>query len=271
MRKLPVFLLIGLLATLNSAAMGGCKKGLSKKQIRRLVRDEVQEQLRERKGRQAPRNPAMAPTTDAARARPDGPAAADHKQRRPERLRRRIQTLEKLVARFSMSPGVAKDRVAMMKKQLARMRDRLARLEGGHPAPTPPIPSPPVTSGQLRKDWIDAVGAGIRPLGKQRWEIDRRLLSSVQKNPAFAIADAESRLHRVAGKARGFKLVKVRAQGLFFALGLQAGDVVERVNNTPLTSPDMVQTLYKGLSKARLVTVVLRRGGRRIVHVYTIK
>lgn len=271
MRKLLVFVPIGLLALLTMAATGSCEKGLSKKQIRRIVRDEVQEQLRERKRRQAPRTPAMAPPTTAARARPEDPPSTDSKQRRLERLRRRIQTLEALVARFGKSPGVAKDRVAMMKRQLARMRERLARAEGGQPQLNTPPATPPVTSAQTRKDWLDAVAAGIRPLGNQRWQIDRRLLASVLKSPGFASADAKSRLHLVGGKARGFKLIKVRPKGLFWALGLKAGDVIERVNNTPLTDSNKVLTLYKSLSKARLVPVILRRGGRRIVHVYTIK
>jgi hypothetical protein len=275
MRMLPVLVPIGLLALLIAAAPGGCRKGLSDKEIRRIVRDEVQEQLRERKRRQAPRGAATAPMTTADPARATSPTSAHPKQRRAERLRRRIQTLESLVKRFSKSPGVSPKRVTMMKQQLARMRERLARELREPPTlttPTPtPTPGPPVTGGQTRKVWEDALAVGIRLLGKQRWEIDRRILASVLKDPGFARTDAAILPHLVGGKPRGLKLKRVSPKGIFADLGLKTGDVIARVNNTLLTDPNKALALYASLSKARLVTVVLRRGGRRILHVYTVK
>lgn len=273
MQKLPVSVPLGLFVLLTLVATGSCSKGMSKEEIRRLVRDEVQEQLRERKRRQAPRPPAGSPLTPTPRTRPASAQSADPTQRRVERLRRRIQTLDALVARFSKSPGVDKKRVAMMKKQLATMRERLTRLEGGKPETQPPLSRPtPLGTGRLtRKDWFDALAAGIRPLGKQRWEIDRRILLAILKNPDNASKDAKIMPHLVGGKTRGFKLGGLRPKGLFTALGLKAGDAIERVNNTQLTSPKQAQSIFAGLSKARLVTVLVRRSGSRIVHVYTIK
>lgn len=271
MQKLPLFVPIVLSALLSPALNGGCNKGLTDKEIRRIVRDEVQEQLRERKRRQAPGAPDKASPTTVSPGRPVATSSTDPKQRRVQRLRRRIQTLEALVTRFAMSPGVAKDRVALMKKQLADMRERLALLESGEQAPAPPNPTPPVTSVQSRKDWTDAVAAGIRPLGAQRWQIDRRLLASVLKSPTLASADAKTRIHLLGGKPRGYKLLVVRPKGVHAALGLRIGDIIERINDSPITDANKMLTLTQKLPKARLVTVILRRGGHRMVHVYTIK
>ncbi len=262
---------IGLWALLVLAAAGGCKKSLSDEEIRRIVRDEVQEQLRERKRRQAPRPPAQDPATTAPEPRPSGPSVNAQNQRPLERLRRRIQTLEALVERFDKSPGVRKARVTMMKKQLVRMREQLARAEGGKSPLTSPASTPSGTTDQTRKDWLDALAAGIRPLGKQRWEIDRRILASILKDPGFANKDAFLVPHRVNEKPQGFRLKYVRPKGFYSSLGLTTGDVIERVNNTLLTGPKDLTAFYSGLSKARLATLVLRRNGSRIVHVYTVK
>jgi hypothetical protein len=260
---------IGILALMIAAATGGCKKGLSDEEIRRIVRDEVQEQLRERKRRQAPRAGTQTPTSTADKPRPRGPSVSAGAKRPQERLRRRIETLDALVKRFEKTPGVTKARVAMMKKQLSQMRERLARAEGGQSPLT--TPTSPENTRQSRKDWLDALAAGIRALGEQRWEIDRRILDSVLKDPGFANTDAFLVPHRVNDKPQGFRLKYVRPKGFYSALGLKTGDVVERVNNTLITGPKDVTAFYTGLSKTRLATLVLRRSGRRTIHVYTIK
>jgi hypothetical protein len=262
---------IGLWALLIVAAAGGCKKSLSDEEIRRIVRDEVQEQLRERKRRQASRPPAKDPATTATEPRPNGPSVNAQNQRPVARLRRRIQTMEALVERFDKSPDVSKARVTMMKKQLARMREQLARAEGGQSPLTSPTSPPPGTTDQTRKEWLDALAAGIRPLGKQRWEIDRRILTSILKDPGFANKDAFLVPHQVNEKPQGFRLKYVRPKGFYSALGLKTGDIIERVNDTPLTGPKDLTAFYSGLSKARLATLVLRRNGSRFVHVYTLK
>lgn len=273
MLKPTAFAVIGLSLLVTTAPLGGCKKGLSEEDIRRLVRDEVQEQLRERKRRQAAQRPGPVPPKTGQPSRPTTPAASDTdtESGRVDRLRRRVQTLEKLVARFSETPGVSKDRVQVMKRQLRKMRERLAQAEGKAPSLTPSPADPPVGVTLTRKDWRDALTAGIRKLGPQRWQVDRRILTSLQKSPSLADDDATLVPHKEGGKVRGLKLGRVHPKGLFAALGLKKGDLIERLNNSVLTDIKQACAAYVGLSKVHLVTVLVRRAGRRIIHVYTIK
>lgn len=268
MQRPSVFIVIGLAVLLTAATTGSCKKGLSEKEIRRIVRDEVQEQLRVRKSRKSPRPAGFIPQRRTTASDPGASTTADPKTRRTERLLRRIQTMERLVAQFSKTPSVSPDRLKIMKKQLAKMREQLARAEGKASSPTTPEP---VNAPQSQKDWQDALSAGVKKLGKQRWQVDRRILSSVMTGNSRAGKDAAIGPHRVGGKPRGFKLLRIRPKGLFDVLGFKSGDVVERVNNSPIDTPSQALTLYTKLSKIRLLTIVLRRAGQRIVHVYTLK
>lgn len=267
------FVVIPLSVLGTMAALGGCNRRLSEEDIRRIVRDEVQEQLRERKRQRAAQRPGPMPPTAGMGSRPVTPNAPDDVSPagRVERLRRRVQTLEKLVARFADTPGVSKERVTMMKRQLRDMRERLARAEGKTPSQKSSAAAPPPSEVLSRKDWADALAVGIRKLGPQRWEVDRRILTSLQKSPAIAGDDVTLQPHQVGGKVRGLKLGRVHPKGLFAALGLKKGDVIERLNGSVLTGLKQAQATFLGLAKARLVPVVLRRAGQRIIHVYTIK
>ncbi len=177
------------------------------------------------------------------------------------------------MARFSKGPGQSKGRVQILKKQLAKMREQLARAEGKAAPIEPTPPGPDLTTKPSRKDWQDGLKAGIRKMGNHRWEVDRRLLNAVMANPGQAEKDARVLPLLVGGKSRGFQLKKVRPKGIYAALGFKTFDVVERVNNVAIADPSKALDLFRKLKlkTTRLVTVVLMRVGQRLVHVYTIK
>jgi general secretion pathway protein C len=111
---------------------------------------------------------------------------------------------------------------------------------------------------------------GVRRVDDQRFDIDR----------AFA-ADALGNLSRHAGQAvivpafsgsamSGFKLFAIQPGSIFAALGIENGDVVQRVNGYEVDSPDKLLELYQRLGSATQVTVELSRAGRVIRHDYRI-
>lgn len=64
-----------------------------------------------------------------------------------------------------------------------------------------------------------------------------------------------------AGRPAGFKLYAIRPNSLFGRLGLQNGDLIERINGTELTTPDRALEIYTQVRQARLVRVDVERRG----------
>ena len=121
-----------LMAIVGMTALPGCQKRMDEKRVRRIVREELRHELdaRERARRKAARDPEaerlLTPPMGRLTAPPRRPP--DTPDRAAERLRRRIATLEKLLARFRKIPDVKRERILLMEKQLAKMRRRLAKL-----------------------------------------------------------------------------------------------------------------------------------------------
>jgi hypothetical protein len=95
------------------------------------------------------------------------------------------------------------------------------------------------------------------------------------------LSDCEERASPFSGGARivpsirdhvpnGIRLYAVRPCSVIAMLGFENGDLVERVNGVPLTSPDRLLHLYSRLPEARRVRVDLTRRGNPVQIVYQI-
>ncbi len=66
------------------------------------------------------------------------------------------------------------------------------------------------------------------------------------------------------GAAIGFKLFSIRPGSAWSTIGLQNGDVIERINGFDLTTPDKALTVYSTLRCARRFEVEVRRRDERV-------
>ncbi len=100
-----------------------------------------------------------------------------------------------------------------------------------------------------------------------RCELPRALVLEALSNRSNLEAQATVRRveDRVGKKApvAGYKLGGVRGGSLPDALGLQSGDVVERLLGQPLDAPKRFEALVPQLRKATKITATLRRGKKR--------
>lgn len=117
----------------------------------------------------------------------------------------------------------------------------------------------------------DALGASIHALGAERYEIPRRSIDEALSNPAALVGLARIVPAFVNGSAAGFRLSAVRPDSLLTHLGLQSGDLIERINGYELTSPSQGMELYTTLRERSVITVDLVRGGARRSVTYEIR
>jgi general secretion pathway protein C len=112
---------------------------------------------------------------------------------------------------------------------------------------------------------------GIRAVGEHAYEVP-----SADVRDAFSHWEEQATQVRVVpafrdGQARGFKLFAIRPGSLYAKLGLQNGDVIQRVNGMSLKTPQSALAAFESLREARHVEVDLERGGTMIHKVYDVR
>ncbi|GFE59523.1 type II secretion system protein GspC [Geobacter sp. AOG2] len=98
-------------------------------------------------------------------------------------------------------------------------------------------------------------GAPVTSVGAGSFVIDQRALNSALDNPAQAMSDARLLPSMKDGKVEGFRASEVKPTGLFALVGVKNGDVLLRLNDFPLDSPDKALQSFialKGQSKLKL-------------------
>jgi general secretion pathway protein C len=85
------------------------------------------------------------------------------------------------------------------------------------------------------------------------------------------LTDARITPHMAGGKVEGFIVTEIKPRGIFDALGLKNGDVLIRVNNYDIVSPERAIQVLSGLKGANEVDLDLIRGGKRMSFHYQVR
>jgi general secretion pathway protein C len=84
----------------------------------------------------------------------------------------------------------------------------------------------------------------------------RRSLRNINK----LLSEVRVRPHFVNGRENGLQITRIRRDSIFSRLGLENGDIIQKVNNRPIRSADDVMILYNRLKSGSRVSVALSRG-----------
>jgi general secretion pathway protein C len=112
------------------------------------------------------------------------------------------------------------------------------------PASASPAPQP-AAHGAMS---LPVAGAG-------GFVIDQRALNAALDNPAQAMSDARLLPSQKDGKVEGFRASEVKPNGIFAMIGIRNGDVLLRLNDFPVDSPDKALQSFitlKGQSRLKL-------------------
>jgi general secretion pathway protein C len=131
---------------------------------------------------------------------------------------------------------------------------------GTAPVPTPrPAPGAPGQPGQ-----------GVRQVADNRYEIERGTLDSTLGDLNKIATQARIVPSFKNGVANGFKLFSIQPGSLYASIGIENGDVIQRVNGYEINSPEKALELYQKLRESAHVTIELERGGQAIRKEYNI-
>lgn len=111
-----------------------------------------------------------------------------------------------------------------------------------------PTPTPPNTS--------TGSGVSVRQVSPGSYEVSRQDLDAALANPNQLLMQA-----RVIPSSQGFKMFSIRPDSLYTRIGLQNGDVLQRINGLSLTNvEDGLQAFHKLRESSRIELEVERNG-----------
>jgi general secretion pathway protein C len=126
-----------------------------------------------------------------------------------------------------------------------------------------PVPRPPGAA--------PASMEGVRKVTDSRYEIDRGTLDKTLSNLSEISTQARIVPSFKNGVANGFKLFSIQPGSLYASIGIENGDVIQRVNGYELNSPEKALELYQKLRESAHVTINGERGGQPFQKDYDIK
>lgn len=130
------------------------------------------------------------------------------------------------------------------------------------------IRGPEYRAGDVRRLSLE----GITKVDSTTWRVKRDTLQDITTHDKDDIAIQARIVPSIKdGKINGFKLFAIRPHSVYTALGIQNGDVVHRINQRLIDSPDKALQVYQELKDADKLVVELTRRGKTRVHTYHLK
>ena len=102
---------------------------------------------------------------------------------------------------------------------------------------------------------------GVAKVGEWEYKIDRGMLESELSDLTRLGMQARVVPNYIGGKYQGFKLVGVRPNSLYRAIGVRSGDVIKRVNSMEIDSPNKALQLFEKLRTSRRISLDITRNG----------
>jgi general secretion pathway protein C len=101
--------------------------------------------------------------------------------------------------------------------------------------------------------------------------IDQRALNAALDNPAQAMSDARLLPSQKDGKVEGFRASEVKPNGVFAMLGIRNGDILLRLNDFPMDSPDKALQSFIALKGQNRLKLDMIRDGQPTTFNYDIR
>ena len=111
---------------------------------------------------------------------------------------------------------------------------------------------------------------GVRPVGKDKYEIDKGVIDRTLNDLNTIATQARIVPSFKNGVANGFKLFSIQPGSLYSSIGIENGDVIQRVNGYEINSPEKALELYQKLKESGHVTIEVERQGQTVKKEYNI-
>ncbi len=111
---------------------------------------------------------------------------------------------------------------------------------------------------------------GIRKTADNKYEVKKEVLDKTLSNLNAVATQARIVPSFKNGVANGFKVFSIQPNSFYSSIGVENGDVIQKINGYEINSPDKALEIYQKLREARHVTVDLERNGQTIRKEYNV-
>ncbi len=115
------------------------------------------------------------------------------------------------------------------------------------------------------------IGEGIVKTGEGTYGVPRAAVEGALNNLSELATQARIVPAFEGGKAVGFKLFSIKPGSLYSKIGLQNGDVINRINGYEMSSPEKGLEVYQKLKDSSNITVDIKRRGKAQTLDYSIQ
>ncbi len=149
------------------------------------------------------------------------------------------------------------------------MRDKvLIKRADGSTVPVEIVDDTKIVSMQKPGSNVDA---GVQKLGNGKFAVDQKEILASTENMGQILTQARALPYQEQGKTIGFKISEIVPGSIYQKIGLQNGDVIQKVNSQDVDDPAKFFQLYQGLKNERSISIDLIRGGQRQTLTYDIR
>ncbi len=113
--------------------------------------------------------------------------------------------------------------------------------------------------------------SGVRKLSENKFAVDQREIAASTENMSQLLTQARALPYVEQGKTVGFRISEIVPGSLYEKIGLQNGDVIQKINSQDVDDPGKFFQLYQGLKEERNISIDVLRGGQRQTFTYDIR
>ncbi len=138
-------------------------------------------------------------------------------------------------------------------------------------APPPVVASAPVRPGNDGAPPSTVLGAGVKQLSENDYEIPRDEINKTLSNLNDVAMQARIVPAFKDGVAQGFKLFSIRPDSIYTKIGIQNGDVIKRINGLDMNSPEKALEIYSKLKDSSRIDIEVERNGAAVRKTYNVR
>lgn len=153
---------------------------------------------------------------------------------------------------------------------LTAIKKETAEVRSGSQLITLRTPSAPAESAKPAQSATAATGV-TKAMAGGSGIIDQRALNAALDNIGQAMTDARLLPSVKDGKVEGFRVSEVKPQGVFAAVGLKNGDILAKINEFPIDSPEKAIQSFVTLKGQNRIKLDLIRDGAPTTLTYDIR
>jgi len=154
---------------------------------------------------------------------------------------------------------------------LTSVQKETAELRSGARTITLRTPTAPAEAGKPVSTAQPAAAGVVQAAAGGSGIIDQRALNAALDNIGQAMTDARLLPSVKDSKVEGFKVSEVKPQGVFAAVGLKNGDVLIKINEFPIDSPEKAIQSFMTLKGQNRIKLDLIRDGAPTTLAYDIR